>query len=168
MHSCRFIRLRTCHIVRRLACATSTGFVWMLAFAAPGGHLHAQRDAIRMVDFKNFTYVAPECLVEEGTPITIKGGMFERAIDSRYTEVFEVREVAYGDLTGDGQDDAAVITACNSGGSRVATEAVVFTLKNGKPERLTTIEGGDRAAGESSARRNSSNAGRSSRSQTAR
>jgi hypothetical protein len=60
---------------------------------------------------------------------------------------FEVQEVVYGDLTGDGRDEAVVRTVCNSGGSGFFDEGFVYTMKGGKPVLAGRLPGGDRAVG---------------------
>lgn len=110
----------------------------------------AQQD-IRKVDFQNFTYT-PSCSGEDNRPekITVRKGEFSR---TRQTEGFEERfyfsilSVEYGDLNGDGQEEAAINTICNTGGSGQFTEGLVYTLKSGKPSLVVRLLGGDRADG---------------------
>ena len=54
---------------------------------------------------------------------------------------------AYGDVDGDGKDEAVVSSNCNSGGTGQFSEGFVYTLKSGKPVLIGRIEGGDRAYG---------------------
>ena len=109
----------------------------------------AQTD-IKTIDFKNFTY-EPFCAGEEKTKITVKDGEFsmETKISEEYTErsSFGVRDAAYGDLTGDGKDEAIILSNCNTGGTGQFSEGFIFSLKNGKPVLLARIAGGDRAMG---------------------
>lgn len=106
-------------------------------------------DEIHKVDFKNFIY-QPYCAGEETRKITVENGEFSEEkqmdgyIDRTYFNVFDV---SYGDLTGDGKDEAVVLTACNTGGTGNFSEGFIYGMKNGKPELLTRIEGGDRAYG---------------------
>src|SRR5829696_8931720 len=78
----------------------------------------AQSD-IRKVDFKNFTYPA-QCISETPSKITVKDGEFSREkqedgyVDRFYYNVFDF---AYGDLTGDGHDEAIILGICNTGGT---------------------------------------------------
>jgi hypothetical protein len=117
-------------------------FVLMLLFAAP---VNAQTD-IRKVDFKNFTYVIGDLSDENKMKVTVKNGEFfrDKEDDKLY---FSVQSIEYGDINGDGQDEAIVTTAYNSGGTGTFSDGFVFTLKNGKPVVLTGFEGGDRADG---------------------
>lgn len=110
----------------------------------------AQTD-IRKVDFKNFTYEAG-CAGEDTTKITVKNGEFseEEKIDAEITARFYFKifdDIAYGDMNGDGKDEAVILSLCNTGGSGNFTEGFIYTLKNGKPAMMTGIGGGDRAYG---------------------
>lgn len=108
-------------------------------------------DEIRKVDFKNFTY-EPVCagVDDKAEKVRVKDGEFkeEKEMDG-YTErfYFNVFDVSYGDLTGDNQAEAILLTVCNTGGTGNFSEGFVYTMKGGKPALLTRIEGGDRAYG---------------------
>ena len=117
-------------------------FVLMLLSVAT---VKAQND-IRKVDFKNFTYVLGDLSGENKMKVTVKNGEFfrDREDDKLY---FSVQSVEYGDINGDGKDEAIVTTVYNSGGTGNFSDGFVFTLKNGKPIVLTGFEGGDRADG---------------------
>jgi hypothetical protein len=105
------------------------------------------QNGIQKVDFKNFTY-QPYCAGEEARKVTVKNGEFseEKEMDG-YTDrfYFNVFNVTYGDLTGDQQPEAIVLTVCNTGGTGNFSEGFVYTLKAGKPVLLTRVQGGDRA-----------------------
>ena len=102
---------------------------------------------LRAVDFRNFTY-RPACLGEGTTrpAVRTRNGRYESSTGDE-TVSLEVAEVAFGDLTDDGQDEAAVLTVCNTGGSGVFTEGVVYQLQNGEPVELARTQEGDRAFG---------------------
>ena len=110
--------------------------------------LNAQTN-IRQIDFNNFTY-EPLCASDDVKKVTVKEGEFfeekqlEDFIDRFYFKAFSV---AYGDLNGDGNDEAVVLAVCNMGGTGNFSEGFVYELKNRKPRLLTRIEGGDRAYG---------------------
>ena len=111
-------------------------------------YVPAQKD-IHRVDFKNFTY-EPFCASDEAEKVTVENGEFSREkqedgyVDRFY---FEVREVAYGDLTGDGSDEAVILSVCNTGGTGNFSEGFIYTIKGGKPALTGRIPGGDRAYG---------------------
>jgi len=108
----------------------------------------AQGD-ITKVDFKNFTYEA-FCASEEAENVTVKDGAFSKETqEDGYVDrfYFDVRDVAFGDLTGDGKPDAAVISVCNTGGTGNFSEGYVYSMIRGKPTLIARIPGGDRAYG---------------------
>ena len=65
-------------------------------------------------------------------------------IDRVYFNVFST---TYGDLNGDGSDEAVILSSCNTGGTGNFSEGFIYTLKAGKPTLLARISGGDRAYG---------------------
>ena len=107
---------------------------------------------IRDVDFQNFTYDADFCGGEEGnsTKITVKDGKFYKEtkeddfVDRMYYSVYGLE---YGDLDGDGNEEAVILSMCNTGGTGNFTEAYVYSMKDGKPIRIMLLSGGDRADG---------------------
>ena len=104
---------------------------------------------LRSVDFKNFTY-EPSCAPDEMKKITVKNGSFsqekqmEDYIDRFYFEIFNV---VLGDLDNDKQEEAIVLSTCNTGGSGNFTEGFVYKSVSGRPILSERIEGGDRAYG---------------------
>lgn len=103
----------------------------------------AQSD-IRKVDFANFTYNVE--IFETKEKLTVKDGEYSR--DKEDDKLFFSAKVAgYGDLDGDGKEEAIVITVMNTGGTGNFTNGLVFTMRGGKPVVLTEFEGGDRAYG---------------------
>jgi hypothetical protein len=99
---------------------------------------------IRQVDFRNFAYTPACTFTHDGRPETI---LASHGVYRRHHLDFTVRQVAIGDLTGDGRDEAVVVTRCNTGGTCWCTEGFVYGLKHGVPTLLARIEGGDRAYG---------------------
>ncbi|MES1242996.1 MAG: hypothetical protein ABUT39_15375 [Acidobacteriota bacterium] len=118
--------------------------VLLLAGASPAADIHK-------VDFRNFTY-RPSCAdfesSEANVPVQIAGGKLEGKPGSALEGIFfDVEEVIYGDLDGDGSDEAVVRTNCNTGGTGQFDEGFVYGMKDGKPVLLGRIPGGDRASG---------------------
>ena len=111
--------------------------------------IFAQSD-IRRVDFKNFTY-EPYCIGQETKKVTVKDGKFseEKEVAGGYKErfYFSANVEDYGDIDGDGRDEAFINSVCNTGGTGNFTEGFIYTLKDKKPFLLTRIPGGDRAYG---------------------
>jgi hypothetical protein len=101
--------------------------------------------SVRDVDFLNRAYGETLC-AEEGTTITVTNGVFERT-DEDDRAYFKVLEVVYGDLTGDGADEAVVLTICNTGGTGQFSDGLVYTVRSGALVLLTTLGVGDRADG---------------------
>jgi hypothetical protein len=60
---------------------------------------------------------------------------------------FQVTGVEYGDVNGDGREDAMVLTVCNTGGSGAFSDAFVFSASDGHATLLAHLAGGDRADG---------------------
>lgn len=104
---------------------------------------------IRRVDFQNFNYT-PDCVMVDGkptgTPITVRNGSYRLEQADNHV-IFGVLSIQYGDLTGDGHDEAAVVTHCNLGGTGQFTEGMVYGMQAGNPVLLGRVEGGDRAYG---------------------
>lgn len=103
---------------------------------------------IRQIDFRNFTYRLPnltgdselgEVRLHNGK--TIDGGI---GTDRPNCELYQI---AYGDLTGDGSEEAAVVLIFNLGGSAFWMDGQVFTLRNGRAVLLTKFNAGDRGHG---------------------
>ena len=110
--------------------------------------IHAQAD-IHGVDFKNFAYL-PYCVGEKPEKVTVKNGEFssEKKVDDYVDRFyFGITVEGYGDLNGDGKDEAVILSTCNTGGTGQFTEGFVYTIKAGKPSLLARIPGGDRADG---------------------
>lgn len=113
-----------------------------------GAKANANQD-IRKIDFKNFTY-NPFCVGEEPQNVTVKDGEFlEEKQEDGYTDRFSftIFSINYGDINDDGNEDAVILSNCNTGGTGQFTEGFVYELKDGKPSLVTRIPGGDRAYG---------------------
>lgn len=111
--------------------------------AAPAQVGDAQR-AIHGIDFRNFVY-SPAC-VEQGLTVTARDGVFEsQGQDDRI--YFEVRKVSYGDLNGDGVDEAVVETNCNTGGTGQFSDGTVFVFRGNRAVPVASLGIGDRADG---------------------
>jgi hypothetical protein len=112
--------------------AAATGAPAVTATPASGGN-------IRDVPWRDRAYEV------EGRSITVKDGMYREETPS----VLELRisEPVFGDLTGDGPEEAVLIKYMNFGGSGTFTEAEVYTLRDGQPLLLGRIPGGDRGMG---------------------
>jgi hypothetical protein len=102
------------------------------------------QSAIRKVDFKNFTYNVD--VFETKEKLRVKNGEYfrDKGDDKLF---FSVNVEGYGDLNGDGNEEAVIVTLMNTGGTGNFTNGMIYTMKDGKPVVLTQFEGGDRAYG---------------------
>ena len=101
---------------------------------------------IRHMDFRKFTYHLGKTTCAEmldSSIVQVRNGEFGNPADV-YFEV-DTNRIIYGDLTGDGHDEAIVITYC--GGMHPIEQAFVYTMTNGRALLLTKLEEGDRAFG---------------------
>ncbi|HMO80400.1 MAG TPA: hypothetical protein PKD24_06380 [Pyrinomonadaceae bacterium] len=122
--------------------------ILILATSLFAGTVFCQQN-IRDVDLRNFTYSA-HCAGADPEDVTVKDDEFyEEKKEEDFVDrfFFKVIEVSYGDLTGDGREEAVVITVCNTGGTGNFTEGFVFGISSGKAMLLARIAGGDRAYG---------------------
>jgi len=111
-------------------------------------YVSAQGD-ITKIDFKNFTYPAL-CVGEVSENLTVKDGEYlKETQQDGYVDRLSltIMDVAFGDVTGDGKPDAAIISVCNTGGTGNFSEGYVYTLAAGKPKLIARFPGGDRAYG---------------------
>ncbi|MFN0121721.1 MAG: hypothetical protein ACKV2V_14605 [Blastocatellia bacterium] len=121
----------------------------LLLSGAAGQAPTSSKPDIRKIDFMNYTW-RPDCLPDDktGKPMTIrtKDGEYTTGTDTDRT-YFKILGVAYGDLNSDGIEEAVVRTLCNTGGTGQFTDGILFTMRRGRPEQLTTLGMGDRADG---------------------
>ncbi len=118
--------------------------VLVVILSASGGSAQSPKaqpiSDIRKVDFLNFTYRSSLCSREFGrqgitkTVRVVKGDFKRKSV---YVAVDD-STIVFGDLTGDGQDEAVVAVECGAVGANFSrTELHVFTIKNGR----TTLVG---------------------------
>jgi hypothetical protein len=129
----------------------------LLSFAVFGA------TGIREIDFKNLDYAwdAPKLSAPnawkwlEGRPKSsarVIGGKCDLSPSDSPAGTYRgdylsILSVTYGDLNGDGQDDAAVDVLYSTGGSLYWHYVYVFTLQNGLPKLLGRLQSGARADG---------------------
>ncbi len=102
--------------------------------------------SIRSVDWANRTYQT------DAGPLTVKDGEVEYVVDPEMPDMpgwFQVGGPSYGDVDGDGVDEALLVTSFNGGGSGTFTQGEVYALRAGasEPIKIGDIPGGDRADG---------------------
>ncbi len=104
---------------------------------------------IHRINFRNFTY-RPNYMNTDQPPwyeVTVINGEYKKKYSDLDEEIFTVLDIVYGDLNGDGRDEAVVLTGGGGGGSMYVAEAYVYAMQNGKPVRLDVVTGSDRATG---------------------
>lgn len=108
--------------------------------------------SIHSVDFANFTYPWTTGLrVRGGTKtFTLKDGKRPEIRDAS-GHVVEIgvylEQVSYGDVTGDGIEDAVIVMSILTGVSAMPGQVYVYTLRGNHPKLLWSFSTGDRADG---------------------
>jgi len=103
--------------------------------------------SIRSVDFDNFTYPLPPGFIDRSNPrrtFRLKNG--ERPETPDEMGIF-LSSVSYGEVTGDGKEEAIVTMSIVTGGSALPNIVYIYTLKGSKPRLLWAFDTGDRADG---------------------
>ena len=101
---------------------------------------------IHRIDFQNFSYRPFGFSGDTVETIkTIKGSYSRKDTDGEFN--FYVTDVTYGDLNGDGMDEAVVLTDCDVGHAARYSEAFLYVMRNRKPVMTSRIDGGNRADG---------------------
>lgn len=114
------------------------------ALKAPEGNSASQSNTpsgIRSVDFLNYSYQGSVCSEDTGLPKTVKvrNGKFK----DRESNFFEIakEEIAYGDLNGDGSEDALVLIRCgSSAGTLRAFEVHAYSFQGGQANLLARLD----------------------------
>src|SRR5260370_5035249 len=108
---------------------------------------------IRQIDFKNFTYPSlptKKCSMKQ---ITLVAGSshapepVRRKISSVDCWSVVIGPVTYGDVTGDGDEEAIVDLYAEVGGTEGSQDIYVYTLQEREPVLLWKFATGDRADG---------------------
>ena len=105
---------------------------------------------IRSFDFANFTYPWVSDLADPKKSFTLNGGKLAATHDlkgmvDRMGMILE--SILYGDISGDGVEEAIVVLSIVTGGSAIPHVTYIFTLQGGKPKLLWAFSTGDRAEG---------------------
>lgn len=100
---------------------------------------------IRKIDFQNFEYPLFACVLgdkpdySEVEKVTTQNGVYDKEEEDDIVH-FKVLEIAYGDIDGDGKEEALVPTGCNMGGSGSFGSTLIYTMKGSRPEFVTDLE----------------------------
>jgi hypothetical protein len=111
--------------------------------------------SIRDVDFKNFTYPklpTGKCSRMSKVPVRVgKYGSLKnfspRAVPRGGCWQVSVGPIIYGDVTGDGREEAIVVLYAEMGGTESSNDVFVYALKSNRPALLWKFATGDRAEG---------------------
>jgi hypothetical protein len=110
------------------------------------GTLLYWRADIRSAHFQNRTYdlTGTACAKVLGlNTVTVEDGSWGNPYGGRE---FHLASLHFGDLTGDGEDDAALSVACG-GGKTPMEQPFVYTMHDGTLERIAVFDAGRRAHG---------------------
>ncbi len=98
--------------------------------------------SINDVDFRNYTYEL------DGDVVKVRDGISETGELAAGTyQLFGVNDVDFGDLNGDGVDEAVVTLQLNTGGTGRFSWGRIYELKRGKVVWSNELQVGDRADG---------------------
>jgi len=111
--------------------------------------------SIRDIDFKNFTYPKlPTGKCSRMSRVHLRDGKYgsiknfsPRVVPRGGCWQVSVGPVIYGDVTGDGQEDAMVVLYAEAGGTESSNDVFIYTLKRNRPVLLWKFWTGDRAEG---------------------
>lgn len=119
--------------------------LWALAHACVNGQARGRRKVpapapesvvgIEAIDFENYTYPL------DGHSYKLVGGYYARgAAPGAQWELRVAEAPYYGDLTGDGRNEAVVVLSHGAVGGPHTVEARVYTLRGGRAALLSTFE----------------------------
>jgi hypothetical protein len=121
-------------------------FLAVLVFISQTAFAQQRVASIRSVDFSDFTFTWTSGLRLPGEPRTfrLKGGEAPR---TEYDLGVGLTGVTYGDVTGDGVEEAIVNLSIHTGGSSMPNSLYIYTIRRHRPRLLWAFETGDRADG---------------------
>lgn len=118
----------------------------VLAFS-PAAFCQHINSSIRAVDFSNFTYPYTWNLVVTGSrrkTFTLHNGTFK---EENSAVGMSLGHVLYGDVTGDGREEAIVFLGVRTGGSAIPGCIYIYAIRKNRPSLLWAFTTGDRADG---------------------
>ena len=144
---------------------SSTSLLVLVALGAASA-ASAQSREIRKIDFKNFAYAWSDAWEEESPPeqwrwittppkskVTVVKGIHRFEEDAFYPGLSEpvpavsVDSVDYGEVTGDGKEEAFVALNYGTGGTANWDYLYVFRMRAGVPSLMEIMETGSRGSG---------------------
>jgi hypothetical protein len=98
--------------------------------------------SIQSIDFGNFTYpAAPDFSAEQWS---LKNGKYE---GDSFRDPVVLASIAYGDVTGDGSDEAFIILEISVRGTAIPHVVYIYAEQRGNPKLLWSFSTGDRGDG---------------------
>lgn len=118
-----------------------------------GGTTSVANSDIRTVDFRNFDYSSSCCGEGNGDhtdrrPIHVSQGKWMTGTPNQDEMRFGIVNVAYGDVTGDGRDEAIVHTSCSGMANFDVQELYIFAMNAGGPTLLARLTPDDWGKGQ--------------------
>ena len=103
---------------------------------------------IGQFDFKNYTYPLPQGWKDADGEVVLENGNSEVIINDEERKLgAKYIKTKFGDINGDGQDEAIVIIKLETGGSALPQVVYFFEWKDAQPNLITHFRTGDRADG---------------------
>ena len=111
--------------------------------------------SIRDIDFKNFNYPKlPTGKCSKLADVRVRNGKYgsienfsPRVVPRGGCWQVTVGPIIYGDVTGDGREEAIVVLYAEMGGTESSNDVFIYTLKHNKPALIWKFATGDRAEG---------------------
>jgi len=119
----------------------------------PTRTLPVSTSPIRAVDFSNFTFPARPVYTKSAKPFTLKNGQYGgRILEAGFeAEPVSLVDEVFGDVTGDGIEEALVVLTVSIRGSAIPYYVYLYSWDGMKPKLVWSFETGDR--GDSGLRR---------------
>ncbi len=115
----------------------STIFCALFFFASVG-----QAQDIRAIDFRNRVWTDTSL-----GSVRTRHGSYSEPTDTPFRQWFMVYGVAFGDLDGDGGDEAVVATGCGGLGVEPVRDTRVFALRDGRLREVARLDESERNDG---------------------
>ncbi|HYX72010.1 MAG TPA: hypothetical protein VE732_04510 [Nitrososphaera sp.] len=114
---------------------------------SPVAYSQRRQPSIRSVDFTNFTYQAKPVYSRKNFSLKNGGygGRLRDGADIPYP--VSLVGVIYGDVTGEGSEDAMVVLTESVKGTAIPYYVYVYSIEKGRPQLLWSFETGDRGDG---------------------
>ena len=126
------------------ACAAAMSNAEPTARAQPP--VQRQPIDVRAIDWLTRTYNLGTIDEMYTRPFSVRNGM-EEWTDAGQSAWFAVRPPTFGDLTGDGTDEAVIVTTFCGGGTGRFSEILVFGVERDRAVLVGRVPGGDRPDG---------------------